>query len=28
VLVVDQTLGDASISLGRADAACFEQMLA
>ncbi len=28
VLVVDQTQGDASISLGRADAACFEQMLA
>ena len=28
VLVVDQTLGDASISLGKADAACFEQMLA
>ena len=28
VLVVDQTLGDASISLGRADAATFKQMLA
>jgi len=27
VLVVDQTLGDASIRLGRANAACFEQML-